>query len=293
MILVTGATGNIGGKVLARLRAAGHPVRALTRDPDRAQLPTGIEVVGADLGRPETLPAALDGVRKVFLMSLGADKTVHDANLVAAAGKAGVQHIVQLSTLGVETAAGEGRYPIGDWHRSAEEALRASAVPWTILRPNGFMSMAFAWAPSIRAEGVVRAPVADVPEAVVDPRDVAEAAARVLTSPGHEGAVYSLTGPAGLTVPQQVEIVGQVLGRTLRFETVTLEEQREVMLRYFSAETVDGVIRSIRYVIESGDRLAGTVFDDVRRLLGRAPRSLREWAEDHKDAFLAHSAAGA
>lgn len=289
MILVTGATGNVGGKVLSLLRADGHKVRALTRDPDRAAFDTGpdLEVVAADLGRPETLAPALDGVQKVFLMSLGANKATHDAHLVAAAREAGVEHVVQLSTLGVEMAGDPKTNPLGHWHRVAEEALRDSGVPWTILRPNGFMSMTLGWAASVKAEGVARGPLADVPEAIVDPRDIAEVAVRALTDEGHEGQVYELTGPQALTGREQLAVVGSLLGRDLRFETVPLAAHREVMLRHFSEETVNGVITTLEEAIEHGSELHGRLSPDIRRVLGREPRSFAVWAHDHLDFYRA------
>lgn len=289
MILVTGATGNVGGKVLSLLRADGHKVRALTRDPGKATFAAGagLEVVAADLGRPETLPAALDGVQQVFLMSLGADKATHDAHLVAAAREAGVEHIVQLSTLGVEMAEDPRTNPLGHWHRVAEDALRDSGVPWTILRPNGFMSMNLGWVASVKAEGVARGPLADVPEAIVDPRDIAEVAVRALTEDGHEGQVYELTGPQALTGREQLAVVGSLLGRDLRFETVPLAVHREMMLRHFSEETVNGVITTLEEAIEHGSELHGRLSPDVRRVLGRDPRSFAVWAHDHLDLYRA------
>lgn len=289
MILVTGATGNVGGKVLSLLRAEGHKVRALTRDPGRAAFATGgdLEVVAADLGRPQTLPPALEGVQKVFLMSLGANKATHDAHLVAAAREAGVEHIVQLSTLGVEMAEDPKANPLGHWHRLAEDALRESGVPWTILRPNGFMSMNLGWAASIKAEGVARGPLADVPEAIVDPRDIAEVAVRALTGQGHQGQVYELTGPQSLTGREQLAVVGSLLGRDLRFETVPLAAHREMMLRHFSEETVNGVITTLQEAIEHGSELHGRLSPDVRRVLGREPRSFALWAQDHLDFYRA------
>lgn len=285
MILVIGATGNIGGKVLALLRDAGEKVRAVTRDPARADLPADVDVVAADLSRPETLPAALDGVQKVFLMSLGANKATHDQNLVLKARQAGVKHVVQLSTLGVETAEDAESDPLGWWHLVAESALRDTGLPWTILRPNGFMSMTLNWAQSIRTDGVARSPIADIPEAIVDPRDIAEVAVRALTESGHEGRIYKLTGPEALTAPQQVEVLASVLGRPLRFEQVSLADQRAMMLRFYSEETVDGVMRSIEHHLEHAGDLPGTIFDGIPTVLGRQPRTFRQWAEDHAHLF--------
>ncbi|NJP46077.1 SDR family oxidoreductase [Actinacidiphila epipremni] len=285
MYLVTGATGNIGGKVLDRLHAAGHKVRALTRDPGRARLPAGVDVVAADLGDPATLPAALDGVRKVFLMSLGHNKATHDGNLVAAAEQAGVTQVVQLSTLGVEEVDEEHDTPLGRWHRQAEQALTGSSLGWTILRPNGFMTHALGWAPGIRDASVVRSPIADLPEALVAPEDIADVAVRALTSDGHEGAVYSLTGPEALTTREQVAVLGEVLGRELRFEQMTLEEHHAVLAARYSAQTADGVVKALRTVLESGDDFRGRVFPGIPQALGRPGRTFRQWATENAAAF--------
>ncbi|MEU5432503.1 NAD(P)H-binding protein [Streptomyces sp. NPDC020719] len=284
-ILVTGATGNIGGKVLARLLAAGHPVRALTRDPSRARLPAGVEVVGADMGRPDTLPDALDGVRAVFLMSLGHNKRTHDAQLIEVARKTGVEHIVQLSTLGVAEVEEENDTPLGLWHRQAERALTESGIAWTILRPNGFMTHALGWRDAVHGDGVVRSPVADLPEALIDPRDIADVAVRALTEPGHQGRVYALTGPEALTAREQVAVVGSVLGKRLRFEQISIEEHHAVMARQYGEETADGVVVALRKALESGDDFRGRLFPDVQQVLGRPGHSFREWVEAHTADF--------
>lgn len=287
MILVTGATGNVGGKVLSLLREDGRKVRALSRNPAAGGLVPGpgFEVVTADLDRPETLPAALDGVQKVFLMSLGANKATHDARLVAAARTAGVEHIVQLSTLGVEVADDPRANPLGHWHRLAEDALRESGVPWTVLRPNGFMSMNLGWAPGIKADGTARGPLADVPEAIVDPRDIAEVAVRALTGEGHRGRVYELTGPEALTAREQTAVLGGLLGRELRFEPIPLADFRRMLLARFSEETANGVIRTLEEAVAHGAELHGRLSPHVEDVLGRAPRSFADWARDHLDAF--------
>ncbi|MFE0423259.1 NAD(P)H-binding protein [Streptomyces sp. NPDC058953] len=284
---MTGATGNVGGKVLSLLRGDGRKVRALSRDPEAAGLVPGpgLEVVAADLGRPETLPPALDGVQKVFLMSLGANKATHDARLVAAARAAGVEHIVQLSTLGVDVAEDPEANPLGHWHRLAEEALQGSGVPWTVLRPNGFMSMNLGWAATIKAEGVARGPLSDVPEAIVDPRDIAEVAVRALTGEGHEGRVYELTGPEALTAREQVAVLGKLLGRELRFEAIPLADFRRMLLTRFSEETANGVIRTLEEAVTHGAELHGRLSPHIRDVLGRAPRSFADWGRDHLDLF--------
>ncbi|APA96267.1 SDR family oxidoreductase [Nocardia seriolae] len=174
MYLVTGATGTVGRAVADRLLAAGLPVRAVTRHPETADLPAGVEVVRAHLGDPASLPAALAGVRRVFLATAGPEIATHDANLATAAVAAGVEHIVKLSSgrAGDDAATD----PIPAWHRAGEVAVRASGLDWTMVRPMGFMSNALHWARSVRESATVRAPFGQGRIAVIDPADIAAVA---------------------------------------------------------------------------------------------------------------------
>lgn len=285
MILVTGATGTVGGRVVRQLRDAGEKVRALTRDPSRARLGEDVEVVGGDLGDPATLPSVVEGVDQVFLMSLGHYKLTYDANLARAAARAGVAHIVALSSLGVQEADESGvDNPLARWHRVGEEAVRESGVAWTILRPGGFMSNTLNWAPSIRADGVAYGPWAELAEAPIDPDDIAALAVRALTTDGHAGAVYPLTGPEALTPAQQVAVLAEVLGKPLRFQEIPLEVQRQGMLRALPPETVDGVLESYAQALASGTFRAH-VLDTVETVLGRPARTFREFVTDHAASF--------
>lgn len=285
MILVTGATGTVGSRVLRRLHAEGRKVRAVTRDPGRTAFPGDVSVVAWDLAVPTGLDEALDGVDRVFLMSLGHHKATHDAHVVAAAGRAGVSRVVQLSSLGVEEVRGAKDNPLARWHREAEEVLCASGMEWTILRPGGFMSNALSWTDSIRDEGVARGPVADMPEAVIDPEDIAAVAVRALTEPDLVGEIIPLSGPEALTPRQQTDVLGVLLGRELRFESVSLAAHRRKMLTKYTAATVDGVLAALRDVLAGGDDTRGRVFPGVERVLGRPARTFTEWAREHAHEF--------
>ncbi len=209
MILVSGATGTVGRPLVTELITAGADVRALSRTPERAGLPPGVEVVPGDLGRPETLPPAVAGIERAFLLSGGPEGPEHDANLIAAAKQAGVAHVVILSVLGADHRADD---PITRWHLAGEQAVVDSGMAWTILRPGAFMSNALMWAPSIKAQGVVYAPFAQAKTAAVDPADIAAVAAQALTGAGQDGRTYPLTGPELLSAADQVEILGAALG---------------------------------------------------------------------------------
>jgi len=272
MILVTGATGTVGRQLVNELVTAGAGVRALSRTPERAGLPSGVEVVAGDLGRPETLPSALQGIERVFLLSGGPEGPEQDANLIAAAKQAGVAHVVTLSVLGADHGADD---PITRWHLAGEQAVTASGMAWTILRPGAFMSNALMWAPSIKAQGVVYAPFAQAKTAAV--------AARALTGAGQGGKTYPLTGPELLSAADQVEILGAALRRPLRLVDVPPEEAKAAMVDSgMPAELADAVIASMA---QAGTDHAMAVLPTVEQVTGRPARSFAEWADAHLGDF--------
>jgi uncharacterized protein YbjT (DUF2867 family) len=278
MILITGATGTVGRALLDRLLEAGTPVRALTRDPQQARVPAGVEVVGGDLGDEDSLKPALEGVTKVFAVSAGHLRGLHDGNLARAAARAGARHIVQLSSLAV---AEDPENILGRWHADGERAIREAGIGWTILRPNGFMSNALQWAPSIRRNSEVRAPFGDLASAPVDPADIAAAAAAVLRGDGHESAIYPLTGPGAVTPRDQVRVLGEVLGRPLRFRELTEAEALAEMSAAMPVETASAVLRARA---AAGEFRAQT-HPGVEQLTGRRATSFAEWAARNADAF--------
>jgi len=280
MILVTGATGTVGRPLLTELITAGADVRALSRTPERAGLPPGVEVVPGDLGRPETLPPAVAGIERAFLLSGGPEGPEHDANLIAAAKQAGVGHVVTLSVLGAGHNADD---PITRWHLAGERAVTDSGLAWTILRPGAFMSNALMWAPSIKAQGVVYAPFAQAKTAAVDPADIAAVAARALTGAGHDGKTYPLTGPEPLSAADQVEILGAALGRPLRVVDVPPERAKDAMVDSgMPAELADAVIASMA---QAGTDHAVAVLPTIEQVTGRPAQSFAEWTDAHLEAF--------
>jgi uncharacterized protein YbjT (DUF2867 family) len=218
MILVIGATGTVGRPLVSRLLQGGHPVRAFTRDASRLTPAPGLEVAEGDLDRPETLAAALDGVRAVFVLSAGPDALAQELTAAELVAAAGVHRVVKLSSVAaIEPAAG----CYGVDHAKAEAAFAAAVPEFTALRPSGFMTNILQWQSTIAASGTVYQCHGEIPRAVVAPADVAEAAAVCLTRPGLHGRPYQLTGPEALTSPQLVARVSAALGRPLRYvETV-------------------------------------------------------------------------
>ncbi|WP_225725113.1 MULTISPECIES: SDR family oxidoreductase [unclassified Nocardia] len=281
MILVTGATGTVGRALIDRLLAAGAPVCAMTRTPATANLPDAVEVRRGDLGDPATIAAALSGVDRVFLVSSGPAIPEHDANVAEAAAAAGVRRLVKLSAgrAGDDTATD----PIPTWHRAGEAAVRAAGVPWTILRPLGFMSNALHWAGTIRETDTVYAPYGQGRIAAIDPEDIAAVAAATLTEGGHAGEIYPLSGPQPLSPVEQTEILGEVLGRPLRYVEVAPEQSRQSLLAYgISAEMADAIM-ALRATALSA--FASVVYPTVRSVTGREPRSFAQWATAHAAAF--------
>jgi uncharacterized protein YbjT (DUF2867 family) len=280
MILITGATGTVGRQLVAELVAGGVGVRALSRTPERAGLPAGVEVVAGDLGRPETLGAALEGVEQVFLLSGGPEGPSHDTNLIGAAKQAGVAHVVTLSVLGAGHGAGD---PITRWHLAGERAVADSGMAWTVLRPGAFMSNALMWTPTIKAQDTIYVPFAQAKTAAIDPADIAAVAARALTEPGHENKTYPLTGPELLCAADQVDTLGTALGRPLRLVDVPPEAAKAAMVDSgMAAELADAVIASMA---QAGTDHAMAVLPTVEEVTGRPSRSFAEWTAAHLEKF--------
>ncbi len=280
MILVVGANGTVGSRVVALLRERGEEVRALVRDTRKAaQLGDSVEVVTADLARPETLAPAFAGVAKLFLLTAGPDAL--ERNAIDAARTAGVRHVVKLSSMGFGPR--RDALAIGGWHRAAEAHLEASGIPWTILLAGGFASNALGWARTIKAQGAAFAATGDGRVAVVHPDDLAAAAVVALTEPGHEGRRYELTGPEALSFAEQVACIGEAIGRPLRFTDVPKEAARGAMIEMGMPEPMVSGMLEVMANIKAGG--AATVSGDLERLLRRKPRTFAEWARESADAF--------
>lgn len=273
MILVTGATGNVGGEVVRLLHESGQPVRILSRNPGKASFPSAVEIAVGDLSSPKTLAAALDGVKKVFLV-----RTPGSDAFPQLAKDAGVEHIVFLSSGAIDSPS---ETAIGKNHLDTENLIRQSGVKWTFLRPGAFMTNALQWAPSIRAEGIVRAPFGDVGNAPIDPRDIASVGAAALTSSGHDEQIYRLTGPEVVTPEQQVQILSSVLGRDIRFEEVPESVAEQNMKKFAPPEIVDSIFTLIKDGKNHGEHVTNTVKD----VTGLHARTFDQWATDYAHLF--------
>ncbi|MFD0889549.1 NAD(P)H-binding protein [Streptosporangium algeriense] len=283
MILVTGATGTVGGEVVRLLAGRGERVRAMTREPAKITAAPGVEVVRGDFDEPGSLAGAARGAGALFLLSApGLQVARHDEAMIAAARAAGVRKVVKVSAIGTGEERTDAK--AGNWHLAGERALRSGELEWTILRPSAFASNALGWAPRIRRGQPVPNTMGDGRQGVVDPRDVAEVAVTALTSEEHARTVLTLTGPEPLSVPDMAKVLGETLGRAVETVEVPLEAYREQLVAAgldpgFADIAVDGS----RTVARGGNaRLTG----DVERVLGRAPRTFATWAADHRTAFV-------
>ena len=275
MILVTGATGNVGREVAAALAARGEPVRAVLRDSAQASMPAGVEVVQGDLDLPESLTPALRGARAVFLLGGWGDMP----ELLRRIDRAGVQHVVLLSSRCV--VGGRPDNAITRMWLDSEAAVRNSSVAWTVLRPSGFHSNALRWLAQLRQGDVVRAPWPDVKIAAIDPADIGSVAATVLTEPGHESQAHSLSGPEPLTPADQIGTLAAVLSRPLRYEPLSDEDARAQMAPDWPAPTIDAFFR----LNSDGEFDDSPVLDTVEGITGQPPRRFEQWARAHADAF--------
>ncbi|MFJ9706799.1 SDR family oxidoreductase [Streptomyces sp. NPDC101234] len=280
MIVVTGASGNVGRPLVETLAAAGAKVTAVSRSPLSYDLPEGARHVRADLAEPDTLRPAVDGADALFILLAGdlLGGGAPATEVVAAAAQGGVRRVVLLSSQINGTrpeALSHGRL------REFEEAVRSSGLDWTILRPGGFASNAYGWAEAVRTQRAVIAPFADVALPVVDPADIAEVAAAVLREEGHSGQTYELTGPAAVTPREQAAAFAAALGEEVGFVELTREQAREHMARFMPEPVIDGTLDIIGTPLPAEQRVS----PDVEKILGRPAGSFAGWAERNIHAF--------
>lgn len=273
MILVTGATGNVGSELVKILAGKRQPVRGLVRSP--RPLPENVEVAVGNLDDAASLKAAAEGVKGVFLLGGYADT----AGALAVFREAGVEHVALLSSRSV--VGGQESNAVTGMHMAAERAVRDSGLAWTFVRASGFMANTLQWVPQLKAGNVVREPFADVPVAAIDPHDIAAVAAAALTENGHTGQAYAVTGPEALLPADRLRILAKVLGRELRLEALPNDVAREEMSRTTPAKYVDAFFR---YFAE-GEFDDSSVTTTVRDVAGKEPRTFTDWAEAHSGAF--------
>jgi len=278
MILVTGATGNVGRNVVSQLLDRGAAVRALTRDPDSAGLPDEVDAVRADFTDPDSLDGHLEGVESVFLV--WPFLTAEGASAVLDTVAKRAYRIVFLSSMAVRDDLEQKTDPI--FHADIERLIERSGLEWTFVRPGGFATNTLGWVEQIRADGVVRWPYGAAARSLIHERDIAAVAVRALTGDGHGGAKYVLTGPQTLTQVEQVHTIGEVIGRPLRYEEVSPAVARQQLLgAWGNPSFVDGALKYWATLVTEPEPITAT----VEEVTGTPARTFREWAVDHADDF--------
>jgi uncharacterized protein YbjT (DUF2867 family) len=278
MILITGATGNVGREVVNLLVEDGRQVVAVSRNPKTASLPAKAHVVAGDPSRPRTLAAAFKGIDAVLLSPRALAGAASE--LVMLAASSGVRRAVVLSALTVQYSGGLRRF--ADEFRAIENVVKESGLEWTLLRSADYASNARMWVPQIRAGDVVRGAYGEARSSTVHDWDVAAVAARSLVDATHSGQVFVLTGPQSLTQRDKVCALGQAIGRSLTWQEVPPDEVRQAMLaRGLSPDIPE---RTLAYLADSVER-PGPTSDVVQHILRRPALTFTQWAVDHAAEF--------
>ncbi|MBC6464485.1 NAD(P)H-binding protein [Actinomadura alba] len=276
-VVITGATGNVGGNVVAGLLERGVPVRVTSRDPGGAVFPAGVEVAPADLTEPESLRAALVGADRVFLYPRMQDP---DA-LVAVLSEAGVEHVVLLSSSAAAAEGVEDDFNGGNLLRRIERPLAASGLTYTFLRPDTFAGNASAWRHTIRASGTVPLPYPDSVQVPIHEKDIADVAVVALTTDRLNNAAPVLTGPERITLREQVAAIGAAIERELTVVEQTEAEAREFFGRFMAPRFFDAILGAWRASVGATPEIS----PEVEKITGHPGRTFARWAVDHADRY--------
>jgi uncharacterized protein YbjT (DUF2867 family) len=285
-ILITGATGNVGGAALDRLATTDVDLRVLTRDESKARAlrDRGVEATVADLLQPETLGPALEGVTVVFLLTpISPEQVVQAGNVIKAAKESG--HDPRIVRLSVHQASHRAPTRVSRQHAEIEDALTASGLPYTLLRPQSFMQNTLMLAHTVAAEGRIYQPFKGGKLGMIDARDVGEVAAKVLTEGGHDGKVYTLTGPAAISFHDVARALSEVLGKEVRYVDVSLEAAKDAMLRRGVPEWRADALNE--YAKAHSEGYSDFTTDDVERLTGHPATPYEQFARDFEQRFRA------
>lgn len=270
MIVVTGATGNIGRPLVEALTAAGEKVATVSRGD--ADFGAGTVHRRADLADTAALKPAFAGGDKLFLLTIDPELAIDP--ILGAAAEAGIGRVVLISSQRAATRPTDALLAM-------EHAARDSGLEWTILRPGGFASNSMLWAESVRKERTVIAPFGDLGLPVIDPRDIAHVAAAALTEDGHAGQTYTLTGPAVITPRGQTEAIAAAIGEPIRFVEQSRAEAYEQLLQFWPDHVVADTLDIIGNPLPVEQEING----DVARVLGRPAATFEDWASRNAAAF--------
>jgi uncharacterized protein YbjT (DUF2867 family) len=282
-ILVTGATGNVGGHVVRALVARGVPVRAFVRDRDRAARALGpqVELAAGDLAAGGSVERALSGIDRLFLACGNVPEQVEaECAAIDAAAGAGLDRVVKLSG---PDAAVDSHLVFERRHGAIERHLAGSGLPRVLLRPRTYLTNLLAYAGTVARTGMLFAPAGRAAISFVDPRDVAEAAAECLTGAGHEGRTYTLTGPEAITFERVAGELAAATGRPVAYVDVDDGDARRAMIADGLPPDLADAIVAI-FAAQRAGSMAGTT-DTLRELLGAEPRTITGFTEEHADLF--------
>jgi uncharacterized protein YbjT (DUF2867 family) len=279
--LITGATGEVGSRVVRQLLERNIRPRVLVRSEEKARSLFGdrVDVCVGDLAAPDSMRGAIQGADTVFLVNVGPAIPERDKAAAMISKEVGVRKIVKLSSLDVEHGLA-----IGAWHEKGEAAIRTTGIPFTFVRPTGFMSNLLAWAHSIRTESVVRSSTADGRRSFIHSEDIASVCLAALLNDEYSGEALPITGPESLTFGEVTAIISEAIGRPLSYQVISDEEARERYSRISGSQEETEAHVALWRAIREG-RLAATT-DRVERILGRKPIALRQWASENVRSFL-------
>jgi uncharacterized protein YbjT (DUF2867 family) len=281
MILVTGATGQVGSAAMNALVAADANVRALVREPSQFSAPEGVQVVRGSFDDDGTLAKALEGVDAMLLAGRdGPDSVSQNQRVLAHARHAGVRHIVKVSAIGASPTS-----PIALMreHHEIDQEIRKGPADWTLLKPHLYMQNLLRAADAVRHEGRLAAPMGRNRFPLVDTRDVGAAAAVVLDDPAaHTGKAYALTGAVAHSYDEVATALAAVAGHAVAYEPVTPEDFES---RLLAAGIPEWRAFDLAHIASAYGAAENAVSLDLPMLLGRKPRLFAEFLEDHRDAF--------
>lgn len=277
--LITGATGAIGRHIVNQLVAAGKEVHALTRKPEQANLPASVKVFAGDLAANTLQEGTFKGVKSIFLFPAYGDIKP----FLSRAKTAGVEHVVLLSSL---AAAAEFPRDLGSpsylHHRALEQVVEESGIAYTFLRPGSFANNLRFWAYTIKTAKAVYGPYPQSAQALIHEADVAAVAVAALTTEGHMGATYALTGPESLTQANQLKTIGAAIGQELTYCTISPEQFTQSMSQFMPADVIKMMLDYWCDTVEQPDVVRST----VEQITGRPARTLAQWAADHVSDFI-------
>jgi len=282
-ILVTGSTGTIGSFVCEQLKEMGTDFVALVRSEEKAKSLNnkGIKTIIGDFSDIDSLKSALDGIDKVFLLSVTSPESPKlQGNLVNVAREKGVKHIVKISALGTSL---ESKFGIGRYHAMTEKDIKQSGIPYTFLHPHSFMQNLVFDSASIKDQGAIYSPMGDGKIGMVDARDIAAVAAKALTEEGHEGKTYIITGPEAISYDDIAKSFSRVLGKEINYITVSSEDAHKGMLDSGMPGWLADDITGLNQVFAAGK--ASDLSQDVENVTGRKPYSIDDYVKDFIQLF--------